>query len=384
MNKTLFDITKWDNYIYTKKLELIDDIEQSNTILDKSISSTIFNDILKDIININIFNISYISFMLLKFLESSFIPTEIILNVINIYSDDKLYEIIIKQQIEMTKKNDYNRQNNKTIEIVDTINYINILKFILNIIIEFVVKTELCLNLKCLLMLHFIEKYNTKINKNSKINTKINTKINIDKPKVFNLFIRPHKIATTHIKSSTLILLFLKLIRKIGIEKYDNTLFINYIENKTNSNNNNETSHSNNENCNNVNCNNETSNISNNYVEYVTNKLKINKKTKEYLDTFMIEITNYLDNNKTTTTLSTSPTLPTPISIYTICSNYIINNSNSLFNYFENIYFILEQHLLNSNTITKEKKQKLYYLKNVIKNLCSIEADNIKKLFNII
>ena len=375
MNETLFDITKWDNYIYTKKLELIDDIEQSNTILDKSISSTIFNDILKDIININIFNISYISFMLLKFLELSFIPTEIILNVINIYSDDKLYEIIIKQQIEMTKKNDYNRQNNKTIEIVDTINYINILKFILNIIIEFVVKTELCLNLKCLLMLHFIEKYNTKFNNN----TKINTKINIYKPKVFNLFIRPHKIATTHIKSSTLILLFLKLIRKIGIEKYDNTLFINYIENKTNSNN--------------ENCNNETTNISNNYVEYVTNKLKINKKTKEYLDTFMIEITNYLDNNKTTTTLSTSPTLPTlptlhtlptPISIYTICSNYIINNSNSLFNYFENIYFILEQHLLNSNTITKEKKQKLYYLKNVIKNLCSIEADNIKKLFNII
>ena len=89
METTLFDINKWNNYIYNKKIELIDDIENTNNTLDTSKSSTIFNEILKDIININIFNISYISFMLLKFLETSFIPTEVILNVINIYSDAK-------------------------------------------------------------------------------------------------------------------------------------------------------------------------------------------------------------------------------------------------------------------------------------------------------
>jgi len=40
-----------------------------------------------------------------------------------------------------------------------------------------------------------------------------------------------------------------------------------------------------------------------------------------------------------------------------------MNNSELIISYFKNIYFILEQHLLNSNTITKAKKQKLYYLK---------------------
>ena len=369
METTLFDINKWNNYIYNKKIELIDDIENSNNTLDTSKSSTIFNEILKDIININIFNISYISFMLLKFLETSFIPTEIILNVINIYSDAKLCEIIISQRIEINKQNEHNRLNNKPIKMIDTIKYVNVLKLIINILVEFVVKTELCLNLKCLLMLHFIEKYNTnnniKNNTNTKNNnnTKNNSNNNVDKPKVFNLFIKPHKLAITHIKSSTLILLFLKLIRKIGIEKYDSTVLINYIDNINNKNDN------------------ENNNISHNYIEYVNKKIKINKKTKEYLDTFMIDITNYLDNYNT---LNNTNNKPIPFSIYKICSDYIINNSELIISYFKNIYFILEQHLLNSNTITKEKKQKLYYLKNVVKNLCDIEYDNVKKLFNII
>ena len=352
METTLFDINKWNKYIYDKKKELIDDIENTNNTLDTSKSSMIFNDILKDIININMFNISYISFMLLKFLETSFIPTEVILNVINIYSNAKLCEIIISQRIEINKQNEHNRLNNKPIKMIDTIKYVNVLKLIINILVEFVVKTELCLNLKCLLMLHFIEKYNNNNNNN-----------NIDKPKVFNLFIKPHKLAITHIKSSTLILLFLKLIRKIGIEKYDSTVLINYIDNINNKNDN------------------ENNNISHNYIEYVNNKIKINKKTKEYLDTFMIDITNYLDNYNT---LNNTNNKPIPFSIYKICSDYIINNSEIIISYFKNIYFILEQHLLNSNTITKEKKQKIYYLKNVIKNLCDMEYDNIKKLFNII
>ena len=371
METTLFDVNKWNNYIYNKKIELIDDIENTNNTLDTSKSSTIFNDILKDMININIFNISYISFMLLKFLETSFIPTEVILNVINIYSDAKLCEIIISQRIEINKQNELNRLNNQPIKMIDTIKYVNVLKLIINILVEFVVKTELCLNIKCLLMLHFIEKYNTNNNNNTNNNTNNNSNNNIDKPKVFNLFIKPHKLAITHIKSSTLILLFLKLIRKIGIEKYDSTVFINYIENINNNNNKNE---------NNTNIE-KNNNISHNYIEYVNKKIKINKKTKEYLDTFMIDITNYLDNYNT---LNNTNNKPIPFSIYKICSDYIINNSEIIISYFKNIYFILEQHLVNSNTITKEKKQKLYYLKNVVKNLCDIEYDNIKKLFNII
>ena len=127
METTLFDVNKWNNYIYNKKIELIDDIENSNNTLDTSKSSTIFNEILKDMININIFNISYITFMLLKFLETSFIPTEVILNVINIYSDAKLCEIIISQRIEINKQNEHNRLNNQPIKTIDTIKYVNVL-----------------------------------------------------------------------------------------------------------------------------------------------------------------------------------------------------------------------------------------------------------------
>ena len=44
METTLFDINKWNNYIYNKKIELIDDIENTNNTLDTSKSSTIFNE----------------------------------------------------------------------------------------------------------------------------------------------------------------------------------------------------------------------------------------------------------------------------------------------------------------------------------------------------
>ena len=40
-------------------------------------------------------------------------------------------------------------------------------------------------------------------------------------------------------------------------------------------------------------------NISHNYIEYVNKKRKINKKTKEYLDTFMIDITHYTEDTIT-------------------------------------------------------------------------------------
>ena len=69
MEHNLLNIDDWDNYIYKKKQDLINEIKKNN-ILDNSNSTLIFNNILKDVIQINIFNISYIAFMLLKFLET--------------------------------------------------------------------------------------------------------------------------------------------------------------------------------------------------------------------------------------------------------------------------------------------------------------------------
>ena len=114
--------------------------------------------------------------------------------------------------------------------------------------------------------------------------------------------------------------------------------------------------------------------MNNSYKTYMNNKKDNNKKTKEYLDTFMIEITKYLED---------TIYINTP-NVYSICSNYIINNIELMFNNFEYIYSILETYLLTSVTINKEKENKLFNLKTVIKNLCNLEFDNVKKLFKII
>ena len=278
MEHDLLTIDDWNNYIYKKKQDLINDIEKNN-ILDNSKSTLIFNDILQDVIKINIFNISYIAFMLLKFMEKTFIPSYILLNVINVYSNGKMYDIIVKNKIENSKINKYNKENNKEIIKIDSYKYINSLKIIINIIIDFVVKTEVYLNITCLLMVHFIDKINNKHNytntdvdnKNTKHNNDYNLNNSINKPKLFNLFTRTHKQITTHIKSSTLILIFLKFIKKIDNNKFTNDILINYI-------------------------NDNKDNINNYYKTYMNNKKDNNKKTEEYLDIFMIEITKYLED----------------------------------------------------------------------------------------
>ena len=99
-----------------------------------------------------------------------------------------------------------------------------------------------------------------------------------------------------------------------------------------------------------------------------------NKKTKDYLDKFMIEITDYLED---------TIYINTP-NVYSICSNYIINNISLIFSNFEYIYSILETHLLSSVIMNNDKNKKLFELKNVIKNLCDYEFNNVKKLFKII
>jgi hypothetical protein len=89
----------------------------------------------------------------------------------------------------------------------------------------------------------------------------------------------------------------------------------------------------------------------------------------------MLDITKYflIDNNNINNIINPD--------IYVICNNYILNNIELIFNNFENIYSVLETHLLQSININEKKKIKLSYLKNVITNIIDIEIDKIKKLF---
>jgi hypothetical protein len=344
MNNIL-KITDWNNYIYKKKLEFIENINNTNTInkLDTIPDSFKFNTILKNqILKINIFNMTYITFMMIKFLETSFIPSEIILNVIEIYNDDELYKILIvnRKIIKQTNSN-YKLEN---------YNYIKILKYIISTIIDFVVKTELSLNIQCLLMTHFIDKIHTKNNTTESKESKedredrANTVFTPNKSRIFKEFSTINTNIITNIKSSTLILLFLKLVSKFNTT-YDENNLLNFINEYYNT----------------------------NFITFINKKITINKKTNMYLDTFMLSITNYFLNNNVNNVINPE--------IYIICNRYILNNIELIFNNFENIYTVLETHLLQSINIDEKKKIKLSYLKNVMKNIVDIEIDNIKKLF---
>jgi len=386
--KHSLDINDWNKFIYTKKLNVINKIDKNDT-LDKSSDSIKFNTILKDIAKSNIFNMSYTAFMTLKFLETSFIPSAIILNVMNIYSNDEMYKILL------TEKN-----IEENVNYINYINYIKTIRFIIILIIDFIVTIELSLNIQCLLMTDFINKIDEHKCKNIDNDISLN---NSFKPKIFKMFNKLNQNTITNIKPSTRILLIFKLLNKLGINNYiedDNTEtnydIINFIYNINNSKvneDNEKCENDKNENDKNENDKNETNEtneynktyVNYKFINYINNKKEINKKTKLYLDEFILDITKYFglnnnnnnNNNNNIKTISISQN--SYQNIYSICSNYILNNTELVFSNFENLFNILEAQLLKNLNINEERK--LYYLRNVIKNIINIEIDNIKKLF---
>jgi hypothetical protein len=436
--KHSLDINDWNKFIYNKKLKLINKIDKNDT-LDKSSDSIKFNTILKDLAKSTIFNMSYTAFMTLKFLETTFIPSAIILNVMNIYSNSDMYKILIMN-------------DNILANIKNNINYIKTIKFIIILIIDFVVTIELSLNIQCLLMTDFIskideEKYKNNIENDIENNIENGMSLNNNnfKPKIFKMFNTLNQNTITNIKPSTRILLIFKLLNKLGINNYidvddnennneNNYDIINFIYNTNNSINFSNFSNSDNDNESSSNdndsddCNGDgdgdddgdggdddcdgddgdtkaddtdkdaaynkyvktpkytydsngkiiknenKSYINNKFKNYINNKKEINKKTRLYLDAFILDITRYFGLNKNNDKNKT-----TYQNIYLICSKYILNNTELVFNNYENLFTILEAQLLKNININEH--QKLYYLRNVIKNVINIEIDNIKKLF---
>jgi len=322
-NLNTLNLNEWQKYIDNKKNNILDQIDKSN-MLDNSIENKKFIEILKSIINCKIFNVSQFTFLSIKLLITyGFIDPQILLDILN-------------NNINVNNSDNINNNNNPEPN----------LKNILKIIIEFIVKIEISLNYNCILIIHFLNKINNGTNNNKN-----------ETPDVFNIFSKIDNDITNSIKSSTIILLFLKFI--IKLEKYENINKNQHIINniiKFNDNNN---------------TNNSITNINYNVKKSTILTLKI----KMYLDTFMSNINNYfLNTNKTNT------------NIYSICIEYIICIVETLYNEFNYLFDILELCIIlnfknNNINFTDNKKKELENIKNEIKHLINNEINICKELF---
>ena len=313
------DIHIWQNHIDAKKKYIIEQIDNSHN-LDKSSSNKKFIEILKNIINCKIFNVSQFAFLAIKLLvDSCFINSQIVLDILK------------------DNDNEDNEDNEDNIENSQT-NLNNILK----IIIDFVIQIEISLNYHCILIIHFLNK----VNKNEL------------QPNVFNFFNKLDNDISESIKSSTIILLFLKFVRKLVC--YTQTY------NKTNT---------------------MLDTINSNSTQFNIKRLSLlSKNIKMYLDTFMININNYFYNN-TNTNINTN-TNTNNKNIYSICIDYIISIVEDLYNEFNYLFNILEaciiaNYKINNIEFTEDKKKELENIKGEINILILIEINKCKELFKI-
>jgi len=312
-------IDDWKNYINNKKQYIIDQIDNSNN-LDNSSENSKFIEILKSIINCKIFNVTTFSFLAINLLVNAlFIDSEIIKTIIK--DNNSLCIDIYSSSIQETN-----------------------LKNIINIIIDFVVHIEISLNYHCILIIHFLNKVKS---------------IPDEKPDVFNIFNKIDNDISQSIKSSTIILLFLKFVRKISgcnhNDSRNNILdnIIKFIKNNTNN----------------------TCNANN--IKRVST---LNLKTKMYLDTFMININNYFMKSKEKGNNVYNN------NIYSICTEYIISIVELLYSEFANLFDILEVCIIENYKykkidFTEEKNKELDIIRVQIKKLIFDEINKCKEIF---
>ena len=72
-----FTLNTWQSYINKKKLELLTHIA-SRDYLENTSENIKFISIIKELVNCNLFNISSLTFCILKLLENSFIDSDIL------------------------------------------------------------------------------------------------------------------------------------------------------------------------------------------------------------------------------------------------------------------------------------------------------------------
>ena len=326
------DYEEWQKYIDYKKTQILEQIDNTNN-LDNSQNNKSFIEILKSIINFKIFNVSKFTFLALKLLETShFIDSNIIINIIK--------NTVLIQPIQPIPP----ILSIPPIQPIHQTNIINIIK----IIIDLVVQVEISLNYHCILIIHFINKVKLK-----------HKSIHLQ-PKIFNIFNKIDNDISQLIKPSTIILLFLKFVKKLGgIQVTNNTN--NMLDNIVNFINNNSSIA-----CTKFN---------------IQKSSEINLKMKMYLDTFMININKYFINNSLDNHSLEN-------NIYLICIEYIISIVELLYNNFNYLFNVLELCIIaNYNykkiDFTEDKKQDLEEIKNNIRILINDEINICKNLFKI-
>jgi hypothetical protein len=206
---------------------------------------------------------------------------------------------------------------------------------------------EISLNYHCILIIHFLNK--------------VNKYLPDENPKVFSIFNKIDNDISQSIKSSTIILLFLKFVRKIAgcnhNDSRNNILdnIINFIKNNTTNN---------------------TNNICNiNKINNIKKVSTLNLKTKMYLDTFMININNYFMKSKDKDN-----------NIYSICTEYIISIVELLYSEFTHLFNILEVCIMENYKykkidFTEERKKELGIIRVQIKQLIFDEINKCKEIF---
>ena len=337
-NQNLLTLDTWQSHIDKKKLELLTYIA-SRDYLENTSDNIKFISIIKELVNYNLFNISNIAFYVLKLLENTFIDSNILYEVIS-YDSSEINTI--------TNANIITTTNHKS----ESNEYLDILTKYLHLIIDNVAHIELSLNIHFIIIINNLQKLQTPNKSNIK-------KINNLSPKVFHTFEKINNNIINTIKPSSHILLFLKLIRKLG--KF-HILSLNN--------------------------NGITQNKDTKYTNYIKNNKESSNKIKCTLDNFIININNFYESKDykdmiieyplDTSLNSLNVTHSINNNVTSICQNYIVFIVKILFTEFNNLFDLLDTHLKSSDNITEEKIQNILIIKTTLSNMINIEIEKIK------
>lgn len=360
----------WQSYIDKKKLELLTHIA-SRDYLENTSENIKFISIIKELVNCNLFNISNIAFYILKLLENTFIDSYILCKSA---SYDILNTNTKTTTTKTTKTTKTTTTKTTTNHISDSNEYLDTLNKYLHLIIDNIVYIELSLNIHFIIIINNLQKLKN-LNKDNIKN------LNNLTSKSFHIFEKINNDIINTIKPSSHILLFLKLIRKLGKFHMNSLNNNDILTNKNNS-------------------------KTIEYNNYIKNNKDTSNKIKCVLDNFIININNfyeskdYKDNkdnkdNKNNKDIIIKCTLDTNLNnniknithsitnnitnnINNICQNYIAFVVELLFKEFNNLFDLLATHLKSSDNITEAKLQNIILIKDTLSNMINIEIENIK------
>jgi hypothetical protein len=314
-------LSDWIYIQNIKKYKKINNVEEL-LVIQRSKEEDIFNDIIKKLLRINIFNLSKISYLVIVFL-SPYIDS----HLKEALNSDKDIPIFILNKIdEETDYCDYVPPQNKII--------CNILKLLLN---QFITM-ELCLNIHVLIL--YLNLYN---------NYKLFHSATANTSRTNNLFIfkisQLIEIITNKIPNSTLSLLIMKIMNKLG---YINTHYFT---------------------------NDELENLKKDNIDSRMPEIKVNSnKANELLDTFIIKIMNICDTNNTNIDSDNFKT------IWNTCKDHMVSVMRNSMHLFRITLEILIAHLIKEQP---ELQTKASNISNSIMNFLEIELEELNNKISI-